>query len=112
MKKSLSSFPMLIFYLNRITKVIGEVVFQTRINIAVAEISQSVPLQALGPKPPTLSHINFGAEADPNAQPHQSFLRQYVSVLFLVRWLSSSVLRCISAPSLRNEIFLVSSSMM
>ena len=62
------------------SKVIAEVMFQTRINVAEVEVAQSVPLQALGPKPMTLSHINFGVDADPNAQPPQSFLRQYVRV--------------------------------
>jgi hypothetical protein len=69
------------------SKVIAEVTFQTRINVAEVEVAQPVPLQALGPKPMTLSHINFGVDADPNAQPPQSFLRQYVSLSSL-RFLS------------------------
>ena len=69
------------YLINRLTyQITSEVVFQTRITVATVEEAQPVPLQALGPKPMILNHINFGAEADPNAQPAQSFLRQYVNL--------------------------------
>ena len=56
--------------------------FQTRIKIAEVEVAQAVPLQALGPKPQSLAHVNFGSATDPSAVPQQSFLRQYVSGKF------------------------------
>ncbi len=67
--------------LNTSMKIKGPISVQTRFKIADSMMAQSIPIQAIGPRPGHLKDVNLDMEGDVKTRPAtpQSFLRKYVS---------------------------------